>query len=121
VYAWTIWCGPCRQTIKEKLPDVKQYLDSTGVSVGLMAICADDHTSKGFFELHSFMQDANIESYFLEESGFAFHDRWALNSYFGDVLKDYEDCDGVPIVMLVDSSGKALMQDGFLIASQNRL
>ncbi|AEV33604.1 TlpA family protein disulfide reductase [Owenweeksia hongkongensis] len=120
IYGWTIWCGPCRNTIKEKLPILQSYLDSTGVSVGLMAICADDRTSKSFFELNDFMKESNIKSYFLETGTFSLHDRWALNSYFGNVLNSYEDNEGVPIVLVVDKKGDVIMQDRWVVASPER-
>lgn len=121
LYAWTTWCGPCINTIKEKLPTVQTYLDSVGVSVGLMTICADDRTSKSFFEYHDFMRESKIESYFLETGNFSLHDRWALNSYFSDFLDNYEDSDGVPIVLVVDKYGKVVMQDRWIIASKKKL
>lgn len=121
IYGWTIWCGPCRNTIKEKLPKLQRYLDSTGFSVGVMAICADDRTSKAFFELHEFMDSASIESYFLETGRLSLHDRWAMNSYFAELLSEYQNSEAVPIVILVDQDGKVISPDPWLIASPKQL
>ena len=42
IYYWTTWCGPCRKTLSETLPQITKSLDSSKVQLLVIAVSADE-------------------------------------------------------------------------------
>lgn len=110
IYFWTTWCGPCRKTLNNTLPELSKLIDKDKVQILVVAVSKDEDRLSKTLEA----RDLNAQSLRLEFFGpdiFVNH-KLALKNTLEELFPEENVWkNSVPVFVLADRDAKVIQPD----------
>ena len=104
IYFWTTWCAPCRSTLKKYIQPILDTTDREDFQMLVVALSKDPEKVQEIVNNANITQDVYVVNDYSFDNALA--DKIKMNSIISDIDDELGFLNRVPVVLVVDKTGK---------------